>query len=65
LKDKKGESVSRALEDVLAEGRSPNKIRTDKGQECRSRLVDAVLKQRGIHHLFAQNTETKPITSKG
>jgi hypothetical protein len=59
LKDKKGESVSRALEDVLAEGRSPNRIRTDKGQEFRFRLVDAVLKQRGILHLFAQNTEIK------
>ena len=59
LKDKKGESVSRALEDVLAEGRSPNRIRTDKGQEFRSRLVDVVLKQRGIQHLFAQNTEIK------
>ena len=59
LKDKKGEFVSRALEDVLAEGRSPNRIRTDKGQEFRSRLVDAVLKQREILHLFAQNTEIK------
>ena len=48
LKDKKGESVSKALKDVLAEGRSPNRIRTDKGQEFRSRLVDAVLKQIGI-----------------
>ena len=60
LKDKKGESVSKALKDVLAEGRSPNRIRTDKGQEFRSRLVDSVLKQRGILHLFAQNTEIKP-----
>jgi hypothetical protein len=59
LKDKKGESVSKVLKDVLAEGRSPNRIRTDKGQEFRSRLVDNVLKQRGIQHLFAQNTEIK------
>jgi transposase InsO family protein len=59
LKDGKGESVSRALENVLVEGRSPNRMRTDKGQEFRSRLVDVVLKQRGIHHLFAQNTEIK------
>jgi hypothetical protein len=41
--DKKGESVSKAFKDVLAEGRSPNRIRTDKGQEFRSRLVDAVV----------------------
>jgi hypothetical protein len=32
LKDGKGESVSRALENVLVEGRSPIRIRTDKGQ---------------------------------
>ena len=32
LKDKKRESVSTALEDVLTEGRSPNRVRTDKGQ---------------------------------
>jgi hypothetical protein len=38
---------------------SPNRIRTDKGQEFRSRLVDAVLKQIGMQHLFAQNTEIK------
>ena len=57
--DKKGESVSKAFKDVLAEGRSPNRIRTDKGQECRPKLVDAVLKQIGIQHLSAQNTEIK------
>jgi predicted O-linked N-acetylglucosamine transferase (SPINDLY family) len=51
--------VSKVLKDVLAEGRSPNRIRTDKGQEFRSRLVDTVLKQRGIQHLIAQNTEIK------
>ena len=57
--DKKGESVSKAFKDVLAEGRSPNRMRTDKGQACRSKLVDAVLKQIGIQHLCAQNTEIK------
>jgi hypothetical protein len=65
LKDKKGESVSKALNDVLAEGRSPNRIRTDKGQEFRSWLVDAVFKQIGIQHLFAQNTEIKANNVEG
>ncbi|CAG2208281.1 unnamed protein product [Mytilus edulis] len=59
LKNKKGESVANALKHVLSEGRSPNRIRTDKGQEFRSRLVESLLKQRTIQHLFAQNTEIK------
>ena len=59
LKDKKGESVAKALKDILAEGRKPNRIRTDKGQEFRSRQVETLLQQRGIQHLFAQNTEIK------
>jgi hypothetical protein len=42
-------------------GMSPNRIRTDKGQEFRSRLVDAVLKQIGMQHLFAQNTEISEL----
>ncbi|VDH96281.1 Hypothetical predicted protein [Mytilus galloprovincialis] len=54
LKNKKGESVANALKHVLSEGRSPNRIRTDKGQEFRSRLVESLLKQKNIQHLFAQ-----------
>lgn len=59
LKDKKGESVANALKDVVLEGRTPNRIRTDKGQEFRSKQVAVLLEQRGIQHLFAQNTEIK------
>ena len=32
LKDKRGESVMKALKSIFAEGRSPSRIRTDKGQ---------------------------------
>ena len=59
LKDKKGESVAKALKDILRDGRSPNRIRTDKGQEFRSKLVETLLKERNVRHLFAQNTEIK------
>lgn len=59
LKDKKGESVVEALKDILREGRSPNRIRTDKGQEFRSKQVESLLKERNIQHLYAQNTEIK------
>ena len=39
LKDKRCESVMKTLKNISAEGRSPCRIRTDKGQEFRSRLV--------------------------
>ena len=32
LKDKRGESIMKALKNIFAEGRSPSRIRTDKGQ---------------------------------
>jgi ribulose bisphosphate carboxylase small subunit len=61
LKDKRGESVMKALKNIFAEGRSPSRIRTDKGQEFKSRLVESLLKQRRtcIEHLLSQNTEIK------
>jgi hypothetical protein len=39
LKDKKGPSVASAFEDIFKGGRQPNRIRTDLGQELKSRLV--------------------------
>jgi hypothetical protein len=59
LKDKRCESVMKALKNISAEGRSSCRIRTDKGQEFRSRLVEFLLKQRWIEHLLAHNTESK------
>ena len=49
----------KALKNIFAEGRSPNRIRTDKTQEYNSQLVESLLKQRRIEHLFAPNTEIK------
>ena len=59
LKDKRGESIMKALKNIFAEGSSRSRIRTDKGQEFKSRLVESPLKQRRIEHLFAQNREIK------
>ena len=59
LKNKKGESVSRAFTDILTEGRRQTSLRTDKGQEFRSRVLNDLLKDRNIEHLYAQNTEIK------
>ena len=59
LKNKKGESVSRSFRDILTEGRRPTRLRTDKGQEFRSRMFNDLLKDQNIEHLYAQNTEIK------
>jgi len=59
LKNKKGESVAKAFEDVLRDGRQPTRTRTDKGQEFRSNAFNTLLNARGIAHLYAQNTEVK------
>ncbi|KAK3084311.1 hypothetical protein FSP39_011465 [Pinctada imbricata] len=57
--DKRGESITAALKAILDEGRQPTRIRTDKGQEFKSRSFNALLKRNNIEHLYAQNTEIK------
>ncbi|XP_062600457.1 uncharacterized protein LOC134262084 [Saccostrea cucullata] len=59
LKDKKGPTAARALEDILREGRQPTKLRTDKGQEFRSKALNNVLADHNIQHFYSQNTEVK------
>ena len=59
LKDKKGDTTVRAFKDVLRDGRKPSRLRTDKGQEFRSRAFNDALKERGINHFYSQNTEVK------
>jgi hypothetical protein len=58
LKNKRGEYVMKTLKNILAEGRSPSRIRTDTGQAFRSRLVESLLKQ--TDRIFVcTNTEIK------
>lgn len=59
LEDKKGQSVTAAFQSILQEGRRPTRLRTDKGQEFRSRAFNAYLDDQNIEHLYAQNTEIK------
>ena len=54
-----GWHVGRAFAEILNEGRRPNRLRTDKGQEFWSKEFNSLLKDRGIRHLYAQNTEIK------
>lgn len=58
LKTKQGKEVGKSLGSILREGRSPNRIRTDKGSEFKSKEVKKILEKHHIQHLYAQN-ETK------
>ena len=55
LKDKKGLSVAKAFESIFKEGRKPERIRTDKGQEFRAKVVQSLFKSETIRHLFAES----------
>ena len=44
---------------ILQEGRHPSRLRSDKGQEFRSKAFNALLKEQTIEHLYTQNTESK------
>lgn len=59
VKSKRGEDVVVALKRMLAGPRRPNSLRTDKGMEFRSKEVNKYLQGQQIHHIYAQNTETK------
>ena len=59
IKSKKGEDVLGALKLILSGTRKPNAMRTDQGQEFRSKVVNAYLKSQNIHHFYALNTKTK------
>jgi transposase InsO family protein len=52
LKDKKGDSVARAFEDIFTDGRRPIRILTDMGQEFKSLLVQRIFKSAGIQHVL-------------
>ena len=64
LEDKRGEFVMTALKNIFAERRSPRRIKTDKDQECISRLVESLLKQRRIELFFHKTQKVKPTMLK-
>ena len=58
LKKKTGDSVVSAFKHILAQGRSPQKIRSDLGGEFIGTKFQRFLKEKGIHY-FSANNETK------
>ena len=63
LTDKKGQTVSEALGDILQEGRQPRRLRTDRGQEFKAKTVQTLLKKWYITHLLTNN-ETKAAVAE-
>jgi transposase InsO family protein len=59
LKSKKGEDVAEAIRDIFSEGRQPKIVRTDKGQEFRAKVVQAMFQEAGVRHRVTQNQEIK------
>ncbi|VDI83172.1 Hypothetical predicted protein [Mytilus galloprovincialis] len=64
LKDKKGESVATAFQDIFKTGRVPNRIRTDMGQEFKAKRVQTVFKKEEINHLYALNEVKASVSAR-
>ena len=64
MKDKKGTTVTDAFKSILREGRKPNRLRTDKGQEFRAKVVQALFKSRNIRHFFSYNDVQSSISER-
>ena len=64
LKDKKGLSVAKAFESIFKEGRKPERIRTDKGQEFRAKVVQSLFKSETIRHLFAESDVKASVSER-
>ena len=58
MKDKKGQTLVRAFQEILEDGRQPAKLQSDKGTEFTNRAFQQLLKDREIR-FFTTNNETK------
>ena len=64
LKNKTGNSVKRAFENIFSEGRIPNRIRTDKGMEFRAKEVRNLMKSRNVTQMFTENENKASISER-
>ena len=55
LQSTKGAEMVEALTTVLDKGRTPEKLRTDRGVEYKNRVVQTLMHEKGIDHFFTQN----------
>lgn len=64
LKDKKGKTVAAAFEHVLNEGRTPNRLRSDRGGEFKAREFQGLMKDKNIKHFFSNNEVKAAISER-
>ena len=55
LKNKQGIEVTRAFREILDGLRKPKHVRTDKGQEFKSKILQKYFKENGVDHFVTQN----------
>ena len=63
LKDKRGVSTVNAFQKIIPEGRKPNKIWVDQGNEFYNRLFKRFLKIKNIE-MYATYTEEKSVAAE-
>ena len=64
LKDKKGPSIVEAFRTIFNKGRKPKRIRTDKGQEFRAKVVQSLFKSESIRHMFAESDVKASVSER-
>ena len=64
LKDKKGPSIVEAFRTIFNKGRKPKRIRTDKGQEFRAKVVQSLFKSKSIRHMFAESDVKASVSER-
>ena len=59
LKDKTGQALAAAFQEIFQEGRKPDKLQTDKGTEFKNKVFQSFLKKNEVHFFTTENEEIK------
>ena len=64
LKDKTGAKVVEAFEEIVSQGRQPNRRQTDKGKEFYNRSFENWTKDRGIQHFSTRGDAKASVVER-
>jgi len=64
LKDKKGEAVAKAFQEIFKEGRKPEYLRTEKGKECYNKHLKDLFQKHNITLYFTENEEKSSVCER-
>ena len=64
LKDKTGAKVVEAFEEIVSQGRQPNRLQTDKGKEFYNRSFENWTKDRGIQHFSTRGDAKASVVER-